>query len=65
MQEATVISNAYSGQYGQQAGAQVNYVTKSGTNQYHGNVNYEWTGRAMDANDWFNNHTADAAALRQ
>ena len=29
LQEATVISNAYSGQYGQQAGAQVNYVTKS------------------------------------
>ena len=38
VQEATVISNAYSGQYGQQAGAQVNYVTKSGTNQYHGNA---------------------------
>ncbi len=56
VQEATVISNAYSGQYGQQAGAQVNYVTRSGTNQYHGNVFYEWTGREMDANDWFNNH---------
>ena len=55
LQEATVVSNAYSGQYGQQAGAQVNYVTKSGTNQYHGNAEYWWTGRAMDANDWFNN----------
>ena len=55
MQEATVVSNAYSGQYGQQAGAQVNYVTKSGTNQFHGNAEYWWTGRAMDANDWFNN----------
>ena len=54
LQEATVISNAYSGQYGQQAGAQVNYVTKSGTNQYHGNAEYWWTGSAMDANDWFN-----------
>jgi hypothetical protein len=58
VQEAVVISsNAYSGQYGQQAGAQINYVTKSGTNQYHGNVFYEWTGRELDANDWFNNHT--------
>ena len=58
VQEAVVIaSNAYSGQYGQQAGAQVNYVTKSGTNQYHGNVFYEWTGSSLDANDWFNNHT--------
>src|SRR5579862_3447923 len=55
LQEATVINNAYSGQYGQQAGAQVNYVTKSGTNAYHGNAEYWWTGRALDANDWFNN----------
>jgi hypothetical protein len=58
LDEATVISNAYSGQYGQQAGAQVNYVTKSGTNAFHGNAEYWWTGRAMDANDWFNNFTS-------
>ncbi|MGB8885264.1 MAG: carboxypeptidase regulatory-like domain-containing protein [Candidatus Korobacteraceae bacterium] len=55
IQEATVTTNAYGGQFGQQAGAQVSYVTKSGTNQYHGNAEYWWTGRAMDANDWFNN----------
>ncbi len=61
LQEATVISsNAYSGQYGQQAGAQVNYVTKGGTNQYHGDVGYAWTGSSMDANDWFNNHSTPA-----
>ncbi len=56
-QEATVISNAYSGQYGQQAGAQVNYVTKSGTNQYHGNAIYYWNGSSMNGNAWFNNAT--------
>ena len=55
VEEATVVTNAYSGQYGQQAGAQVSYVTKSGTNQFHGNAEYWWTGRAMDANDYFNN----------
>ncbi len=55
VQEATVVTNAYSGQYGQQAGAQVSYVTKSGSNQFHGNAIYYWTGRAMDANDYFNN----------
>ena len=55
IQEATVVSNAYSGQYGQQAGAQVSYVTKSGSNQFHGNAEYWWTGRTLDANDWFNN----------
>ncbi len=55
VQEATVVNNAYSGQYGQQAGAQINFVTKSGSNQYHGNAEYWWTGGVMDANDWFNN----------
>ncbi len=57
IQEATVTQNAYSGQYGQQAGAQISYVTKSGTNQFHGNAEYWWTGRVLDANDWFNNNT--------
>lgn len=57
VEEATVTTIAYSGQFGQQAGVQVNYVTRSGTNQFHGNAAYWWTGRAMDANDWFNNDT--------
>ena len=58
VQEATVVTNAYSGQYGQQAGAQVNYVSKSGTNQYHGNAEYFWTGSRFDANSYLNNLTA-------
>jgi hypothetical protein len=36
--EASVITNAYSAQYGRMAGAQVNYISKSGTNQFHGNL---------------------------
>jgi hypothetical protein len=32
IEEATVVTNAYGGQYGQQAGAQVNFVSKGGTN---------------------------------
>lgn len=54
IQEATVVTDSVSGQYGQQAGAQINYVSKGGTNSYHGNVQYQWTGRYLDANDWFN-----------
>jgi len=53
--ETTVTNNGYSGQYGQLAGAQINYVTKSGTNQFHGNAIYYWNGRTLNANDYINN----------
>src|SRR5215467_11020057 len=52
VQEVTVVNNGYSAQYGGLAGANVNYVSKSGTNNFHGNVNYFWNGRAMNANSW-------------
>jgi hypothetical protein len=55
LQEAAVVANPYSGQYGQLAGAQVVYSTLSGTNQFHGNAIYSWNGRYMNSNDWFNN----------
>src|SRR5213078_4448067 len=38
LQEASVVANGYTGQYGRQAGAQVNYATKSGSNAWHGNA---------------------------
>jgi hypothetical protein len=53
--EVSVTANGYSGQYGQLAGANVNYGTKSGANTFHGNANYYWNGRIMNANDFFNN----------
>jgi hypothetical protein len=52
--EASVINNAYSGQYGQYAGSQVTYITKSGTNEWHGDALYMWNGRALNANQFFN-----------
>ncbi len=63
VQEATVVSNGYSGQYGSFAGAQVNYVTKSGSNQWHGNLAYYWNGSALNANDWFNNNSGAPRAF--
>ena len=54
LQEVEVVSNGYTGQYGRQAGAQVDYSTKSGGNSFHGNLAYDWTGRALTANDPLN-----------
>lgn len=52
--EATVVANGYSGQYSMQ-GANVNYVSRAGTNSYHGNVNWYWNGTYVNANNYFNN----------
>jgi hypothetical protein len=53
--EAAVVLNGYTGQYGRQAGAQVNYVTRSGGNAFHGNAGWLYNERVLNANDWFNN----------
>ncbi len=55
VQEADVVTNGYGGQFGTFSGIQVNYITRSGGNAFHGNANYFWNGRAMNANDWFSN----------
>ncbi len=55
VQEATVVSDGYSGRFGTLAGAEVNYITKSGGDAFHGNALYFWNGSALNANNWFNN----------
>lgn len=57
LQEMTIVTNGYTGQYGRAAGANVNFSTRSGTNQFHGNAEWEWNGSYLNANDWFNNNT--------
>lgn len=60
--EVAVVTNGYTGQYGRQAGANVNYVTKSGTNQFHGNAAWFYNERVLNANDWFLNSTPNQGA---
>ncbi len=55
VQEAAVVSTGYSGQFGGAAGGNINYVTKSGGNRFHGNAQYYWNGRVLNANDRFSN----------
>src|SRR5580658_8790713 len=53
--EATVTQNGYSVQYGRMAGAQVNYVTKGGTNQIHADLLFNFNTSIMNSNDFFAN----------
>ena len=54
LQEFRVTTSNYDAASGRSSAAQVNLVTKSGTNQIHGSV-YEYNRPTFDvANDWFN-----------
>ena len=53
-QEFKVESNNLSAVYGRYSGGAINVTTKSGTNEYHGNVFEFLRNSAFDANDWFN-----------
>ena len=53
--EVAVITNAYSAQYGREAGAQVNYISKAGANAFHGNLVENYNSQILNANDYFNN----------
>jgi hypothetical protein len=54
LQEFRVTTSNYDAGSGRSSGAQVNLVTKSGTNQFHGSV-YEYHRPTIGvANDWFN-----------
>src|SRR5438309_11232672 len=42
---------------GRSSGAQINIVTKQGTNAWHGAASEFYRSRGFTANDWFNNHS--------
>src|SRR5262249_9418695 len=51
------VTNGYLAQYGHLAGTNMNFVTKSGTNTFHGNASWSYNDRVLNANNWFNNAT--------
>jgi hypothetical protein len=55
--EVTVNTLSYAVDQGRYGASQVNYVTKSGSNQFHGNLYELWNGSALDAADFFTNAT--------
>lgn len=66
LEEFRVQSSTYSAEYGRSPGGQFSFVTRSGTNDWHGSLFDYLRNNDLDANDWFNNYLGvPQAALRQ
>jgi hypothetical protein len=58
--EFTVDTNGFKAEYGHAGGGVMNFVSKSGTNQFHGSAYEFLRNNALDANNWFNNRAGIA-----
>jgi hypothetical protein len=60
--EFKMLRNSYGPEYGQASGAVINIVTRSGSNQWHGDVLYFGRNDALNAEEWFAHASGVAAA---
>jgi hypothetical protein len=63
IQEFQVQTGLYDAGYGRSIGANVNVVTKSGTNQYHGTAFEFFRNEVLNANDFFLNRTGQSRPI--
>ena len=57
IEEVTVNTTSYAVDQGRYGASQINYVTKSGTNRFHGNLSELWNGSKLNAANFFTNST--------
>ena len=55
LQEVRTVTAGETSDYGRSSGGGINLVTKSGTNEFHGNAREYNRNTSFAANDWFNN----------
>jgi Carboxypeptidase regulatory-like domain/TonB-dependent Receptor Plug Domain len=57
IEEASMVQNGYSVQYGRQAGVIETFTTKGGSNHFHGLAQWQYNSDGLNANDFFNNQS--------
>jgi hypothetical protein len=66
LEEFRIQSSTYSAAYGRNPGGQFSFVTRSGTNRWHGTLFDYLRNNFFDANDWFNDYLGQTESpLRQ
>lgn len=65
IQEVKIDTNSYRAEVGRTAGAVINVITKSGTNDFHGSLYEFFRNDKMQANDYFTKRTLPRPAYHQ
>ena len=60
VKEVTVNQSNYTAQYGGESGGGFNFVTKNGTNRFHGSLYEYFRNEDLNANAWFNKYNGVA-----
>ena len=62
LQELRVETSTSPAEFGRMPGAQISLLTRSGSNELHGDLLYAFRNEALDANNWFANQHGDPRA---
>ena len=65
LQEFTIQTSGYTADYGRYPGGQVQFTTRSGTNDYHGTLFEYFRNEALDAKSWFEDFYGENQNLRK
>jgi hypothetical protein len=65
LQEFRILTNTFAADNGRNSGAIVALITKSGTNEFHGNIFEFFRNRALNATPFFNNAAPTFVGLRK